>query len=447
MKKVDLTSGNVLNTIIALAMPLVGTSLLQFTYNLIDMIWVGGLGSNAVASIGSSSFFIGMGYAINAMVVVGGSVKVAHAIGAKEEKMTNKYINTAFALNLTIGILYATCIVLFGKNLLDYLGINNLEVEKDALSYLIISGVSMIIVFFNTLFTRIFSSFGNNKISLKISGIGILLNIVLDPIFIYTLNLGVNGAAIATTISNLVVFIMSIKASKGLYRFNLIKYFDIKMLKEIVVLGFPNAAQRVIFTLINISLAKIIAIYGAEAIAAQKIGLQIESITFTIIGGFNGATSSFIGQNIGAKKIDRISKGYNICIKLGIFYTFLITLVLLFIPDKIAQIFVKDALTIKITADYLRIIGVSQILASVEMITNGAFIGLGATKYAASISIGLTLIRIPLAIVLVKFLGVNGIWWSIAISSMVKGVVSFTVYKFILFKKISKKYCIEKAEN
>ena len=116
-------------------------------------------------------------------------------------------------------------------------------------------------------------------------------------------------------------------------------------------------------------------------------------------------------------------------------------------PEKIAQIFVEDALTIKITADYLRIIGVSQILASVEMITNGAFIGLGATRYSATISIGLTLIRIPLAMVLVKFIGVNGIWWSIAISSMIKGIVSFTVYKLILFKKISKKYAIKKAES
>ncbi|MBY7009484.1 MATE family efflux transporter, partial [Clostridium botulinum] len=86
MKKVDLTEGKVAKVILTLAIPIMGSSLLQFAYNLIDMIWVGGLGSNAVASIGSSSFFIGLGYSINALVVIGAGIKVSHAIGEKDEK-------------------------------------------------------------------------------------------------------------------------------------------------------------------------------------------------------------------------------------------------------------------------------------------------------------------------------------------------------------------------
>ena len=84
MKKIDLTKGKVLNVLTALALPIMGSSLLQFAYNLIDMLWVGGLGSDAVASIGSSSFFIGLGYSINSLVVIGAGIKISHAIGKKE---------------------------------------------------------------------------------------------------------------------------------------------------------------------------------------------------------------------------------------------------------------------------------------------------------------------------------------------------------------------------
>ncbi|AFS78060.1 MATE efflux family protein [Gottschalkia acidurici 9a] len=440
MQKVDLTKGKVSRVIFALTIPLVTSSLLQFMYNFIDMIWVGGLGSNAVASVGSSSLYVNIGYAISTMVVVGAGVKVSHAVGSKDDEGTNRYINTAFILNLFVGIIFSTIILIFGKTFINFLGIENLNVEKDSLSYLLISGSAMIIVFFNTLYIRIFSSFGNNKVSLIISSIGLIINIILDPIFIYTLNLGVNGAAIATVIANTIVLIMSIRVSKKLYELNFRKYFDFNMLKEIISLGLPSSIQRVIFTIINILIAKIIAIYGADALAAQKIGLQIESITFIIIGGFNGATASFIGQNYGAKRLDRISKGYNISILMGVIYTSIITVILLTIPELLASIFVKEQETIRITSDYLRIIGISQIFAAVEMITNGTFIGLGATRYAALISISLTIIRLPLALILSKLVGVNGIWWSIAISSILKGIISYSVYKFVLWRKLKNKF-------
>ncbi len=142
------------------------------------------------------------------------------------------------------------------------------------------------------------------------------------------------------------------------------------------------------------------------------------------------------------KKLDRISKGYNMSLLVGMGYTFLITIMLLLIPESLAKIFVKEPDTIEITANYLRIIGLSQVFVSIEMITNGAFLGLGATKYAAVISISLTVIRLPIALVMSKYFGVNGVWWSIAVSSILKGVVSYIVYKFVLWKKVEKEMLV-----
>ena len=102
MKKIDLTKGKVINVLTVLALPIMATSLLQFTYNLIDMLWVGALGSDAVASVGSSSFFVGLGYAINSMVVIGTTIKLAQAIGRKETEKEKEYINAGLVINLII---------------------------------------------------------------------------------------------------------------------------------------------------------------------------------------------------------------------------------------------------------------------------------------------------------------------------------------------------------
>ncbi|NFG76260.1 MATE family efflux transporter, partial [Clostridium botulinum] len=165
MKRIDLTKGKVISVLTALAIPIMGSSLLQFTYNLIDMLWVGRLGSNAVASIGSSSFYIGLGYSINALVIIGCGIKVAHAIGEKDDRNIKEYINAGLFINLIIGFIFIVSIIFLGKNFINYLNLNNPIVERDSYTYLLISGPTMVIAFFNLLYARILGSFGNNKLA------------------------------------------------------------------------------------------------------------------------------------------------------------------------------------------------------------------------------------------------------------------------------------------
>ena len=125
MKKIDLTEGKVLSVLTALALPIMGTSFLQFAYNIIDMIWVGGLGSNAVASIGSASFFIGLGYSINSLVVIGAGIKVSHSLGRKEETEARQYINAGLFINIILGLICGAALIFFGKAFIGFLNINN----------------------------------------------------------------------------------------------------------------------------------------------------------------------------------------------------------------------------------------------------------------------------------------------------------------------------------
>lgn len=436
MKKIDLTKGNVLKVLATLSLPIIGSSVLQFTYNLVDMLWVGGLGSNAVASIGSASFFIGLGYSINALVVIGTGIKVSHAVGKKDEDEIKAYINSGLILNTVIGLIYAFALIFIGKNLIGILDLNNIIVEKNAYIYLLLSAPMMFLSFFNILYIRIFNSFGNNKVALKISAIGIIINIILDPLFIYVFKLGVAGAAFTTLLANLFMFIMFHINSNKMFKINLKNGIDFEKIKEIATLGLPMSFQRVLFTLVNIALARIISKFGSDAIAAQKIGLQIESVVYMVVGGLNGAIASFVGQNFGAKKYKRINEGYNTALAIGSIYATIVMVIFILKPEILAKIFIREESTIAIASNYIRIIGFSQIFSTIEMISNGVFTGLGLPKISATVSILFTLIRIPLALILINYLGVNGIWWSISISSICKGLSVYLIYKL----KIGKEY-------
>lgn len=428
MKKIDLTQGRVINVLTALALPIMGSSLLQFTYNIIDMLWVGGLGSNAVASIGSSSFFIGLGNSISSLVVIGTGIKVAHAIGKNDNNEVKEYINCGIVMNFFIAATYALVLIFLGKGFISFLSLNNPIVERDSYYYLAINGPVLFFSFFNFLYTRIFSSFGNNKDSLKINAVGMILNIILDPIFIYVFNLGVLGAAIATLVANIVMFILYNVKSKGMLSYNKSLGIQKDKVIEIARLGFPMAFQRVLFTLVNIVLAKIIAIFGTESIAAQKIGLQIESITYMVIGGLNGAIASFTGQNYGAKKFNRIKSGYYTALLIGICYSVIMSIVFIIFKESIIKLFIREEATIIIASGYLQAVAFSQSFSTIEMVSNGLFTGLGMPKIPATISIVFTILRIPMAIILMKPLGIIGIWWSIAISSILKGSTAYFIY-------------------
>ncbi|MGN9134110.1 MATE family efflux transporter [Clostridium sp. HCP1S3_B4] len=435
MKEKDLTKGKVIKVILYLALPIMGSSFLQFTYNLIDMLWVGMLGSSAVASVGSSSLYINIGYAINSLVVIGTGVKVAHAIGKKNNKEISEYINSGILINLSIGIVFGIVLIAFGKHFIDFLNLNDVETSNNAYKYLVLNAPMLFFNFYNLLYTRIMGSFGNNKTAFKINSVGVIINILLDPILIYIFKFGVVGAAIATLIANIITFILFRINAGETFKYNLkIKVNYIKI-KEIIKLGLPMAFQRVLFTLINILLAKIIATFGANAIAAQKIGVQIESVAYMVIGGFNGAVAAFTGQNFGAKKYERIKAGYKSSLMVGAAYALAVAGLFLAFNKQMVSLFVKEEETIKIAAAYLKVVAFTQIFSATEMISNGLFTGIGKPNIPATISIVFTTLRIPLALFLTKFFGVDGVWISIAISSALKGIFAYGIYTFTYNKK------------
>lgn len=441
MKKVDLTKGNVLKVILLLALPLIGSSLLQYTYSFIDMLFVGHIGSEAIATIGTSNFITGIGYAIQALVTIGCGIKVSHAVGANNKEEIQEYINAGFRLNLWIGISFFVICTTFGKSFIGFFNLKNAQLVQSAYYFLVISSLMMIFSFFNILFTRVLGSFGNNQAALKINAVGIILNIILDAVCIYIFKWGVLGAGIATLISNAFICYLFYTRTQSLFKIQF--KADSNYLKDIIGLGSPMATQRLLFSIINILLARLIAQFGEEAIAAQKLGFQIESVALMVLGGMNGATASFMGQNYGAKKYHRIDKGYKCSLLVGGSYALLLSIIFVNYGGNLAQLFLKpdEMATVAISKQYLMCIGYPLILSGIEMISNGAFTGLGLPKIPARISIAFTILRLPLAYFLIPYYGVTGIWMSIGITSFLKGATALLIYMFIVAPKYRDRPC------
>lgn len=433
----DLTQGRVIQKIVQLALPIIGTSFMQLAYSFTDMLWVGKLGSDAVAAVGTSGFFLHLGWALVSIVLVGCGISVSQAIGKKDESKAKFLSVNALLGVVSITALYVLIIQIAHKYFVGFFDLNNLATEQMAYSYLRWSSVGLFFLFISRLFSGISNARGDSKLPFKIASVGIVVNIVLDPIFIFLFDFGVVGAAWATILAQILV--AALYWQKRSFAF-LGKYstwnFSLSPIRKMIKLGFPPSTQYIIFSLVAIVMGKIVSGFGSDAIAAQKIGLQIESMTFMTIGGINGAILSFTGQNFGAKLYHRVRQGFNAGIKVAFVFGGFMTAVFLLFPENMVRWFVSDAETVAIGASYLRIVGLSQIFMCIDMISTGVINGIGKTKLPASSNIIMILIRIPLALWLSQpqNFGVNGIWMAILISSVLRGLINTSIYLYLKTK-------------
>lgn len=425
----DMTTEPIKKTIILLALPIMGASFFQLAYGIVDMLWIGKLGSRAVAAVGSAAFFINLGFGLNTIIVTGAGIKTAHRLGSKNYEEADEFINTGFFMNTLLFLGYFTLLFLCRNMIVKYFNFNDTGVEDMAKQYLMITGIGTFFKFSNFMFVSIFNSFGDSKTPFKINCIGVILNIFLDPLFIFVFNLGVFGAGLATMLCEGINSTLFYKYSKKYFSINLQKKYNKEKIKDIFFLGFPNGIQRVLFTTISIVLARMVAQWGASAIAAQKIALQIEAVSYLTIGGLQGAVASFIGQNFGAEKTERISEGYKVSMELSAGLGIITTLIFIIFARPLMEIFINDEKTLVIGIDYLRIVGLSQVFMCLEIVNSGAYSGIGKPKIASVIGIVFTSLRIPVAFVLSKLFGINGIWMTISGTTVVKGLLSTYLFR------------------
>lgn len=443
-QKIDLLNGPVFSSLTKLALPIMATSLVQMAYNLTDMIWIGRISSSAVASVGAAGMYMWFANGIAVLAKMGGQVKVGHSLGAGERNSACGYARNAIQLALTLGLFYGIICFLFHRPLIGFFRLNSSTVIHDAELYLSITCGLVIFSFLNQVFTGILTAMGNSRTSFLATASGLVINIFLDPVLIFGIGpfprMNVTGAAIATVLAQAVVtlfFLISVRKEPDIFM-NL-RFFtrpQISVLKDIIRIGLPSSVQSMMFTGISMIIARMVAGFGDAAVAVQKVGSQIESISWMTSDGFSAAVNSFIAQNFGAGNKKRAKKGYRCAMIVVLLWGIFCTIVLIVFPTPIFRIFIPEEAVLPMGVDYLRILGVSQLFMCMEITTAGAFSGLGRTLPPSIVSISLTMARIPLALLLITTpLGLNGIWWSITISSICKGLVLTAVFRKIAFQK------------
>lgn len=341
-----MTEGNILKQIILFSIPLILGNFLQQMYNTVDSIIVGNyIGSNALAAVGSSTSLIALLIGFSQGIAVGAGVVISQLLGAKNKKDAKIAIHTALSLSIILGLILTIVGIFLSPQILRWMKTPS-EVMIESISYLRIYFVGVIFNIIYSMSAGILNASGNSKIPLIYLGIASVTNIVLDLILIVTLNMGVEGAAIATDISQVVscllalLFLIRVNAD---YKVSLREIRIHKnMATRIIKIGLPTGIQNMVISFSNVLVQSSVNVFGAKAIAGFGAYMKIDGFNILPVLSFSMAITTFAGQNYGAGNFNRIKKGMWLTLIIGFAYTIFTSIFLLTFSNQVIGLFTKD---------------------------------------------------------------------------------------------------------
>ena len=438
-----MTEGNCMKLIVQFFLPILAGNFFQQFYNFIDSVIVGkGIGDAALAAVGNTGsvhFFI-LGFMIG---LTGGlGIYISQSFGAQDYGKMRQETAMSVLICLGIGVVVTILSLLAMRPLFTFLNTPQ-DMMKDTISYFRIILIGSTVTVCNNFAMTLLRCVGNSRVPLIAMILSSIINVILDVLFVFPGKMGVSGAALATVLAQVIVTMIMLfgvilqKKENVLKGLRLFVKIPLEYVQGICKIGIPTALQGMVYCFISMVLTRMVAGFGPEAIATQRVGGQIESISWNTADGFGAAMNAFIGQNYGAGKTERVKKGYRASLCTVGIWGILITLVFVVVPVPIASVFFHEKTAIATAVDYLIIVGYSEAFLCVELMTVGALSGLGRTRLCSVISIVFTSLRIPLAIILSSgVLGILGIWWALTTTTMMKGII-FTCAFFIIMRKMT----------
>ena len=341
-----MTEGSIWKSILLFSVPLILGNMLQQLYNTADSIIVGNfVGSNALAAVGSSGSPIFLLIGFSQGIAVGAGVVVSQFLGAKDREGAHTAVHTSLALSAILGAILTVCGIAVSRALLTAMN-TPAEVLEDAVLYmrLYFGGVLFSVVY--NMAAGILNAAGNSKRSLLYLGVASITNIVLDLVLIAGCKMGVAGAAIATDISQLVSCVLSLRF--------LIKSTDDcrvipreirlhkKMAARIIRVGLPTGIQNMVISFSNVLVQASVNSYGSAAMAGFAAYMKIDGFNILPVSSISMAATTFVGQNYGAGRLDRVKKGTWVTLAMGLVYTLATGALLLLGQDAIMHLFTND---------------------------------------------------------------------------------------------------------
>ncbi|MDR2505376.1 MAG: MATE family efflux transporter [Oscillospiraceae bacterium] len=429
----DLTQGGIVSKILVVAVPVMGSQLLQMSYNLTDLFWLGRLSSGAVAASGTVGLFMWLSMALLMFGRMGAEIGVSQNTGRGDMESARKFGENAFMIAVALGLIYGAVMFLLRRQLVGFFNLPEKETVRQAEEYLSIVGIGIPFTFATSAIIGSFTGSGNSRAPFIANLVGLGINMLLDPLLIFTADMGVIGAAIATVIAQMFCFLvmaaMSLKSKhRPFAKFSFFTKPDFAVTRQIVKWASPIALESAFFTLMSMLASRLISPFGDDVIAVGRVGSQIESLSWLLAGGYGSALTSYMGQNFGAKKWGRIRRGFNISLLVMGIWGVAVTLFMVFFGGGAFAVFLSGESVRTLGVLYLRILAVCQIPQCFEAVAGAAFRGCGNTAPSSITSIASNVVRVILAYALVGAYGFTGVWVAICVSAFLRGAVTTGLY-------------------
>lgn len=381
-----MTEGSIWKKILFFSIPLILGNLFQQLYNTVDSIIVGNyIGSEALAAVGSSGSIITLliGFCIGASA--GAGVVIAQFYGARDKEGVRKAVHTTIAIAIAAGAILTIVGIVTTPLLLKAMGTPK-EVFDQASIYLKVyfGGILFSIVY--NMSAGILNAVGNSKRSLVYLMIAAISNIFLDLLFVVVFKMGIVGAAIATDISQLlscIFIILFLVRSEDVYRVKLkdIRCYD-NLLGKILKIGLPTGVQNIVISLSNVIVQSSVNSFGAVAMAGFAAYIKVDGFNILPVLSFSMAATTFVGQNVGAGRLDRVKKGMYVSVAMGIIYTVCTGILLLAFAPQVIGVFTQNGKVVEYGVYIMRFFCPFYWMLGILHILAGTIRGTGKTMQA-----------------------------------------------------------------
>ena len=436
----------------SLAIPIMFGMGVQTLYNLVDMIFIGKLGGQSIAGIAFNMplFFLVLGLTMG--LGTGVTASIARFIGQENKKEADNSAEHAIAMAIVISIFLCLLGLMFGKTILSFFGAEG-DILSIAWEYLHVMCIGMPFMIFSGFFRSILAGEGDMKFPMMVAGLGTVLNIVLDPIFIFELEnyggigfgLGVAGAAMATVISQVIVFcvfIYMLFVKEHSYITFRLKDFSFSkvIIWDIVSVGLPASLSMIVMAIGQGVFNKILIYFSADTVAAYQVAGRLDMLVFLPIFSIAASLTTLVGMFYGAKEYDAL----RFTIRYGILSAFFITIIsssfIYFFADFTVGFFTDDDLIISIAVSFLKLFSLVYPLIAIAITTGRVLQGLGKGLPVLIITIIRVLgVSAPLALFFIFYLAkpIEWVWYSMMISTIIAFIISM-VWLFSTVGKLPK---------
>jgi MATE family, multidrug efflux pump len=429
----DLTVGKEGSLILKFALPMLLGNVFQQLYNVVDSIIVGNfIGKEALAAVGASFPIIFAFLSLIIGIASGSTIVIAQYFGAKDIEKVKRTINTLFIFLFFASIVISIVGIYFSEEIFRFLKLPE-EIIPQATTYFNIFMGGVVVSFGFNGTSAILRGLGDSKTPLYFLIISTFTNIGLDLLFVLVFKWGIAGVAIASVIAQAGAFLTAIiylNKTHKIVRFALKGLsFDKEIFKKSIKIGLPTGLQQFFVAAGMMALISIVNGFGTDVIAAYSVAIKIDGFAAMTAMNFAAALATFVGQNIGAKKIDRVKAGFIATLKMSSVIAVVISATVLLFSNFIIDLFTNDPEVIRIGTEYLTIVGAFYIVFTAMFTIAGVMRGAGDTLIPMFISlIALWVIRIPAAWILSNKFEEIGIWWAIPMGWFVGFSLSFIYY-------------------